>query len=236
MNSTKPSSEDLSNYLQPTYFVDSDNPEIVSWANEVIGDATTPKERAIRLYYDVRDGIFYNPYRVKLTREWLRASETLQRGRSFCIPKALLLAAGARAVGIPTRLGFADVRNHVTSKNLLEALKSDVFAFHGFVEFYLEGKWVKASPTFNEILCERAGVAPLEFDGETDALFQEYNLEGEQFMEIVTHHGTFPDFPHRMMLQVWQGIYPHLFEGDDALELDGDLLADLEQDRKASKD
>lgn len=219
-------------HTAPTFFIDSDHPAIQQWAHEVIGDAQSDIEKAIRLYNDVRDGIFYNPYRVKLKRDELKASATLARGRAFCVPKAILMAAGARAVGIPCLLGFADVRNHLTSQSLIDALRSDIFAFHGFVQLFLDGKWVKATPTFNVELCERAKVKPLAFDGKNDALFQEYNLEGDAFMDYVRMHGVFDDFPHKLMLQVWQEAYPHLFDGETALELDGDLEQELREERE----
>lgn len=221
-------------YQQPTYFINSDHPDVKAWALEVVEGAESDVEKAIRLYYDVRDRIFYNPYRARLTREWFRASRTLEKGRSYCVPKAILLAAGARAAGVACRLGFADVRNHITSESLLERLGCDIFAFHGYVEFFLKGKWVKASPTFNLSLCAQVGVNPLDFDGENDAIFQEYNLEGDRYMEYVTYHGSFADLPHKQMVQHWQTIYPHLFEGDDALELDGDLLSEIQAEQEAA--
>jgi transglutaminase-like putative cysteine protease len=226
--------DDPTLYLQPTFYVNSDHPAIQEWAHEVVSDATTLKEKAIRLFYDVRDRIFYNPYRIKLLRDSFQASTILQKGRTFCIPKAILMAAGARAVGVPCRLGFADVRGHLTSQSLLDALQTDVFAFHGYVELLLDGKWVRATPTFNRELCENAGVAPLEFDGTQDALFQEYNLKGQSFMEYLRFHGVFADFPHRLMLRVWKQAYPHLFEGEKALELDGDLEAELAREKQAA--
>lgn len=231
MNTHTKSTENMEIYLTPTYFVDSDHPDIIEWANEVVGDAKSDVEKAIRLYYDVRDGVFYNPYRVKLTKEWLKASATLTRGRSFCVPKAMVLAAGARAVGIPSKLGYANVRNHVTSQKLLDALQSDVFAFHGYVELFLDGSWVKVSPTFNELLCDRAGIEPLEFDGKNDALSQEYNLEGNRFMEFITDHGTFSDFPYDKFIEEWQRVYPHLFEGENAMDYDGDFMSELAEER-----
>ena len=47
-----------------------------------------------------------------------RASYVLEAGRAYCVPKAVLLAAVQRAAGVPTRLGFADVRSHVQSDTL----------------------------------------------------------------------------------------------------------------------
>jgi hypothetical protein len=47
------------------------------------------------------------------------------------VPKAAVLAAVARAAGIPARLGYADVRNHMSTERLRQTMKTDVFVWHG---------------------------------------------------------------------------------------------------------
>ncbi|MEN8165221.1 MAG: transglutaminase family protein, partial [Acidobacteriota bacterium] len=129
-----------------------------------------------------------------------------------CVPKAIVLAAAGRAVGLPTRLGYADVRNHLATPRLLEQLGTDVFAFHGFTEIFLEDRWVKVTPTFNSKLCERFGVLPLEFDGVSDALFQPFDTAGRRHMEYIRDRGTFADFPFEEMLRVYAEVYPSFGE------------------------
>jgi transglutaminase-like putative cysteine protease len=131
----------------------------------------------------------------------------LKRGRSFCIPKASLLCALGRACGIPSRIGLADVRNHLATKQLIEFMGSDLFVYHGFAELYLEGKWVKATPAFNKELCERHHVPPLEFDGREDSLFQPYNLQNQRFMEYVGLHGVYADIPVDEIVLGWEKAY-----------------------------
>jgi transglutaminase-like putative cysteine protease len=130
------------------------------------------------------------------------------------VPKSVLLAALARVVGIPSRLGFADVVNHLASKRLLELMKTDVFAFHGFTELFIEGRWVKATSAFDKKLCERFRVPPLEFDGRNDALLQPFNSDGDQYMEYVRDHGTFADLPFELMMETFREVYPHWFGAD----------------------
>jgi transglutaminase-like putative cysteine protease len=77
------------------------------------------RRRAVRLYYAVRDEIRYDPYLFSLEPDKLRASATLAAGGGYCVPKAGLLAACARAAGIPVRIGLANVKNHLASKRLL---------------------------------------------------------------------------------------------------------------------
>jgi transglutaminase-like putative cysteine protease len=112
-----------------------------------------------------------------------------------------------RACGIPSRVGFADVRNHLATKQLLEYLGSDIFSYHGFMEFYLEGKWVKATPAFNKELCHRAKVSPLEFNGREDSIFHPFNEEKKLFMEYVDDHGTFADIPVDQIVDAWKEKY-----------------------------
>jgi len=127
----------------------------------LVGDV----ERAVALYYAVRDGFWYDPYSADFSPEGLRASTVIERGRGFCVPKAGLLVAVARAAGIPARPGFADVRNHLATARLLELMGTDVFYYHGYAVLWLDGRWVKATPAFNVELCQRFGVRPLDFDG-----------------------------------------------------------------------
>jgi len=195
-------------YLTPTEIIDSDNDTIRDYAADAVKDAADDHiEKAVKLYYAVRDGIWYNPYLPFYRPEHYRASNVLKRGRAFCIGKATLLCALGRACGIPSRVGFADVRNHLATKQLLEYLGSDLFTYHGFTEFYLDGKWLKATPAFNIQLCQKHKVIPLEFDGREDSIFHPFNLEQEQFMDYVADHGTYADIPVEKIVAAWREVY-----------------------------
>ncbi len=199
--------KEILKYLMPTSIIDSDHKLIQEFAKDVIGENEDPVEKAVRLYLAVRDGIRYDPYSPFYLPEHYRASYVLKQGRSFCVPKASLLCALARASGIPARLGLADVRNHLLTKPLLDFMGSDLFVYHGFVELFLEGKWVKATPAFNKELCEKHRVPPLEFNGREDSLFQPYNLEKQKFMEYVAFRGTFWDVPVEEIVLGWKIAY-----------------------------
>jgi len=194
-------------YLSPTLIVDSDHPAIIDYAAETVGETPDAVEQAVRIYYAVRDGIWYDPYYPFYLPEHYRASNILKSGRGYCVCKASLLCALGRACGIPARIGFADVKNHLATRQLLEFLGSDLFVYHGFVEFYLDGKWVKATPAFNRELCERHRVAPLEFNGREDSIFHPYNLEQKLFMEYVAEHGTYADIPVDVIVAAWKATY-----------------------------
>jgi transglutaminase-like putative cysteine protease len=195
-------------YLSPTSVIDSDHQRVRDFAMETIDGSTDPVEKAVRLYLAVRDGILYDPYSPFYLPEHFRASYVLKRGRSFCVPKASLLCALGRASGIPSRVGLADVRNHLTTKQLVDFMGgSNLFVCHGFVEFYLEGKWVKATPAFNSSLCIKHKVLPLEFNGREDSLFQAYNTDNQEFMEYVKFRGIYADVPVGDIVAAWKKAY-----------------------------
>jgi transglutaminase-like putative cysteine protease len=195
-------------YLSPTAIIDSDHKEIIAYAKEKTRRCDdVPIEKAVRLYYAVRDDIWYDPYYPFYPAEHFRASNVLKKGRGYCVSKASLLCALGRASGIPSRVGFADVRNHLATRQLIEIIGTNLFAFHGFTEFYLEGKWVIATPAFNKELCERHKVTPLEFNGRDDSLLQPFNLEKKQFMEYVAYHGSFSDIPVDLIVAGMEKAY-----------------------------
>ncbi|CAN5433391.1 transglutaminase family protein [soil metagenome] len=213
--------ENMEEYLKPTQFVDSDNPAIIAFAHEVVGESTDAVEQVVKLYYAVRDRFPYNPYEVDLSNHGLKASTALNRGYGYCVEKANIMAASARALGIPSRFGFADVRNHIGSGKLMQVLRTNLLAFHGYVELYVNGKWVKATPAFNKTLCEKLQVQPLEFNGLEDSIFQENDGPDGKFMEYVFDHGTFADIPQEYMIEVLRNHYPHLFAEDAAIATEG---------------
>lgn len=195
-------------YLAAGEFIDSSDADVRAFAQEKVGDSGDDVARAVKLYYAVRDKILYDPYYFGEARSYFRASDCLRAKRGFCIPKAALLAAAARSVGIPARVGYADVRNHLSTKKLLELTGGDLFIWHSFTELYLEGQWVKATPAFNLKLCERFGVRPLEFDGRHNSLFHEYDHGGRRHMEYVRQRGHFPDVPYGEIIADFKKMYP----------------------------
>lgn len=224
---------DFDRLLRPTFFIDYDHPAVISYAREQIDGVTDPTEQAIRLYYAVRDDFRYDPYRISLLRQDMKASACLERGYGFCIPKATLLAAVARGVGIPARLGFADVKNHLATKRLRDLIGMDLFAWHGFTELHLNGQWVKATPAFNLSLCERFGVLPLEFDGTEDSIFHPFDADGRLHMEYVADRGSFDDLPFDDISHDFKTLYPRW--GTYEEDFDGDFEAEAAVEYQANR-
>jgi len=214
--------DDLTLYLQPTEFINSDSAAVVEFANKSIAGASTDIDKAIRLYYAVRDGIRYDPYKFYLNKENFTASNTLNSGATYCIPKAVLLTACARAAGIPAQLGFSDVRNHLSTQKLLDLMETDVFIWHGYSVLYLGGQWIKATPAFNIEMCERFGVKPLEFDGVHDSFMHAYNQKNEKHMEYLTDHGFYADLPYHSIIEAIKHTYPKFCQMLERVQLEKD--------------
>jgi transglutaminase-like putative cysteine protease len=168
---------------------------VVSFAETSAAGASNARERAIKLFYAVRDGIRYDPYSLVMSVPGLRASTTLETKRAWCVPKAILLTACCRSLGIPAKLGFADVRNHLSTERLRQLMNTDVFYWHGYTSIQLGGKWVKATPAFNVELCEKFRIKPLEFDGTQDSIYHPFDLEGRRHMEYLRFHDEYDDLP-----------------------------------------
>jgi transglutaminase-like putative cysteine protease len=202
------SPDNIEDCLKPGAVIDSDHPDIVRYAADLTGNpALTDREKAIRLYLRVRDEIRYNPYLPFYKPEHFLSSNVLRTGTGFCIHKAGLLCAVARAAGIPARIGFASVRNHLSTRQFMEYLGSDLIIYHGFTELWIDGKWVKATPAFNAELCILHGVSPLEFDGINDSIFHEYNSQKKKFMEYTDFHGVYHDIPVDLIVEEWKKVY-----------------------------
>ncbi len=201
-------SSNLTPYLEPGAVVASACTEVLAFVGRVVDPAAEPRARAVGLYYAVRDEIRYDPYTVVLTPEGLGPRRTLELGRGWCVPKAILLAACCRAVGIPARLGFADVRNHLSTEKMRRLIQTDVFYWHGYTSIFLDGRWLKATPAFNVELCSRFGLHPLEFDGTEDSIYHEFDREENRYMEYIADRGEHAEPPIAEIEATFRRRYP----------------------------
>ncbi len=209
---------DLDKLRQPTEFLDHDSPVVRRFVHDALRDEdTTDVQRAVRLYYAVRDGLLYEVYGADLSRSGLRASAIISAGTGFCVHKSLVYAAALRAVGIPSRLIFGDVRNHLASDRLRRLVGGDVFCFHSLTSVFLEGRWLKATPVFNKLLCRLYRIAPLDFDGAADSMYHPFDQDGRRHMEFLHMHGEFDDFPYSTVINGLRTAHPRLFEQEDTL-------------------
>ncbi len=199
-------------WLAPTWYIDADHEAVTAFASAAVGDRTDPMDKAVALFHAVRDGIRYDPWAASRDPEAFKASAVAGSTANWCVPKSVLLTAAARNQGIPARLGFADVRNHLTSEKLSASMGTDLFIWHGYSELLVGGRWFKLSSAFNIELCRKFGVKVLAFDGTDDALFHPFDESGNRHMEYVAQRGSFDDLPldriHADFDELYGGIGP----------------------------
>jgi transglutaminase-like putative cysteine protease len=219
--------------LAPAVLVDSDHPAVVAYARQhAVG--STAREQAVALTLAVRDGFRYDPYHCDLSPHGMKASTVLAQGHGWCVPKATLLAAVCRAAGIPARLGYADVRNHLSTERMRQSMKTDVFYWHGYTEIWIDGAWRKATPAFNLSLCERFGLLPLDFNGHDDSIYHPFDAAGNRHMEYVGQRGSFNDVPLAQIVADFNLHYPGWVNGMQA-QASQDFLADVAAELEPTK-
>jgi len=201
-----------SKYLVETDYFNFSHEKINPLITDLAKADKSPTEKAIELYYKIRDGYRYNPYRISFRPEKYIASNLVDDSEGHCIDKSILLITGLRALGISARLRLAKVKNHIGVERLVEKFGTNVMTPHGMVDIFLKNKWVKASPAFNRELCEKCNVAPLDFDGKTDSIFQEYDQAGGQFMDYLEDYGSFEDVPLEFIIKNMKEHYPTIIQ------------------------
>lgn len=200
-------------FLGTTEFLDWHHDNVQRFTQAAIGESRDPVTRAQRIFRAVRDNIWYNPYSIDDDPGHYRASYIATAASAYCVPKAVLLTAAARAAGIPARLGFADVCNHLQTDTLRARMGgTDVFVYHGYSELFVNDRWVKATPAFNAELCARFGVPPIDFDGEHDALLHAFDSEGHHHMEYLHDRGWYRDLPFAEIITELQQRYGPLLQ------------------------
>ena len=225
--------------LAPTALINSDHPAVIAFAQQHAhssGPGSSPRAQAVALALAVRDGFRYDPYRCDLSPQGMRASTVLAQGYGWCVPKATLLAAVCRAAGIPARLGFADVRNHLSTARMRQSMETDTFYWHGYTEIWLDGAWRKATPAFNLSLCQKFGLLPLDFDGLSDSIYHAFDASGNRHMEYIHQRGTFDDLPLALIVQDFERHYPRWLSSmaqPQTLEAQADFLADVDREAPA---
>lgn len=216
-------------YLRSTPTIDFDSELVQNFVAVNTAMDAGEAERAISLYYAVRDGIRYDPYTPSEDPDDFAASYTLKIKRGWCVPKSILYAACCRAIGVPARLGYADVRNHLSTENLRRLMGTDIFYWHGYTDVYLNGKWVKATPVFNIELCEKFRLKTLEFDGLKDSIYHPFDLDGRKHMEYLNFRGEYADLPYDEMQSDFARLYPGFMGQEDKRDFDREVTLETSQ-------
>ena len=208
--------ETFRSFLAPTPRIDSDHPSIRLLAINLTEGATNVCENAVRLFRFVRDAVRYNPYAPLMDEADYVASTILERGEGYCVQKAILLCALARAAEIPCRLKFADIRSHIVPAELARMMGTDLFTYHGYVEMALGNRWLAAVPAFDRATCERQGYRLVEFDGRSDAVLPATDLSGRPHFEYVREIGTYADVPYDEIIEAFRRVYAGALTRPDA--------------------
>ncbi|MGE5415666.1 MAG: transglutaminase-like domain-containing protein [Acidobacteriota bacterium] len=212
----------IENTLKPTFYLDSDHPILQKTVMELTDGCKTSNETIQRIFHFVRDNIPYNMYAVSGNKEYYKASKILEMGNGFCVQKAILFTAMARAAGVPSRLVLVAIRNHLTPPDVVKLLHGNVFFPHAYSQFFLDDRWVNVAATYDKPLCERIGAAVPEFGGYNDTLLPKTDLLGRQFIEYVDNYGTFDDWPWELIMGKLPNYYSDGWEfwfGDEPVSV-----------------
>jgi transglutaminase-like putative cysteine protease len=214
-------------FLRPTPTINFDSAIVQAFIRDNSRKNDSIAERIISLYYAVRDQIRYDPYTPSNQPGDFAASRSLELMRGWCVPKSILYAACCRALGVPARLGYADVRNHLSTENLRRQMGTDIFYWHGYTDVHLNGQWVKATPVFNIELCDRFRLKPLEFDGLEDSIYHPFDLDGRQHMEYLNFRGEYADLPFEEMSRDFAKYYPEFGHTGDSGDFDQEVVLEM---------
>ncbi len=123
--------------LAPTHYVDAAHPAVGECVARLGLRDGAPAARAAALFRFVRDEVRYE-FMAKVTPEEYLASTVLRDGRGFCVQKAVLLCAPARAARIPCALVLRDLVDHSLSPRIARALGTNVMFHHGLNALHVE--------------------------------------------------------------------------------------------------
>lgn len=173
-------------FLAPTSFLDFNTPEVERFARDAVTEPISCLEQMARLFLVVRDRVGSDSYAACLTPECFSASAAAVERSAFCVLKAVLLAAGARLLGIPAAIGLSDVVNHCSTPKLRQMMDSrTVFMRLGWAAGHRKGP-------------------PTAFDDTSDAVPRQYKEDGAVQME----HLRDPYLPYLSIDSDRSGYYP----------------------------
>lgn len=160
-----------SQLTESTDVFDFDHPAVTQFIDDAGCYSEANASKAVeRLHDAVRDTIDYNVFNVSLQRG-LCASDVVEEASGFCLHKSILFVAGCRKLGVPAVLCSDVVTNHVADAAMLELVGGEEF-LHWYARIHLDGRWIKAAPIFNTLLCMLYGIDVLSFNPSGDSIEQ----------------------------------------------------------------
>ncbi|MGB5662134.1 transglutaminase-like domain-containing protein, partial [Eudoraea sp.] len=146
--------EALSRYLAPTIAISAQHPQISSLAQKIVAGADGDPQRIQALLDWIHQNIAREPVDV------FTALDVLKGGRAECQGHALLYAAFARTLGIPTRI----------VNGIVYAPDFRGFLYHSWNESIVDGRWVAVDPTLGQIPADATHIKLLEGQNLSDLM------------------------------------------------------------------
>jgi len=80
-------SSEMGQYLRATFTIEAEHEKIIETVTNVTRGCSSDEEKAIKLFYFVRDSIRYNIYMISVFIEDFRASRILEWGKAYCVQR-----------------------------------------------------------------------------------------------------------------------------------------------------
>jgi transglutaminase-like putative cysteine protease len=119
----------------PNSMIQSDSPAIVKLANESIPAGSDPWTVAVALERFVNDYITLTNY----SQAFITAADVVKKREGDCTEHSVLLAALARARGIPARVAIGLIYTQQSNE--------PVYGYHMWNEVYLNDRWIPLDAT-----------------------------------------------------------------------------------------
>lgn len=194
----------LEQYLKPATGIECDNPRIVELAAEITAGCTTDDEKARALFNWVRDEVAYTMNAPFWDMKFYLATSVIDRGEGYCVQKSCVLTTLARAAGIPSRMCFADIENLAIDQEVVDLMGGTrLFTYHSYTEWFIDGQWRMATPTFDKDLCQRKGYPVVEYSSGENLMLPEKTLDGSPYIKYKLKRGHRDELPLAEIMDSW---------------------------------
>lgn len=163
-------------FLKTTKSSDFNKAFVKNKALEIIGDSKSDSEKAISIFNWMKDNI-----KFAISSTDAKASRTLKKGYGECANRTVLHITLLRAVGIPARARYADIKSEL----LIPIIPAFLFSKlppklgHIWPECYIDNKWISCETFYDTALYEKMleknmitkdQVPTINWDGKTDLI------------------------------------------------------------------
>jgi hypothetical protein len=170
-------------YLQASSTVDINDRRIKTHARRAVKGCKTPAEKADALRRYVTEFI----ENKSLDVGFATASEVVRTRKGDCSEHAVLLAALARAAGLPAR-GVSGIVQIPTG--MLPASSGSMFGYHMWTQVNIDGQWVDIDAALRQTDCNPTHIAlaimPLNDEGMAGSVVSMLPLLGRLQMEVIS--------------------------------------------------